>query len=84
VRLENVNGEVIAQDDHEPRAGFYPTTRWTANEMVRQVYMLNLAEQIPNGKYVFRVGWYDADTGDRLPVPKSADDSVVIKETDIK
>ena len=78
VHLEKINGDKVTQDDHEPLGGIYPTTRWAANEMVRDVYTLNVPRDLASGKYVVRVGWYDAETGDRLPVPGSADDAVVL------
>jgi hypothetical protein len=80
VHLVTSNGDKVTQDDREPRAGIYPTTRWAAREMVRDVYALNLPRDLPPGKYVVRVGWYDTETGDRLPVPGSADDAVVLIE----
>ena len=78
VHLENEAGKKIAQDDHEPRWEDYPTTRWAAGEMVREEYTLNLPGDLGSGKYVLRVGWYETDTGDRLAVPGSADDSAVL------
>jgi len=72
------DGGKIAQDDREPRGGIYPTTRWAPNEMVQETYTLKVPGDLPRGKYVLRVGWYDADTGERLPVPGSADDAVVL------
>jgi hypothetical protein len=84
VHLETETGEKIAQDDHEPLGGIYPTTRWAANEMVRDVYTLNLARPPSPGKYVVRVGWYDTETGERLTVPDSVDDAVVLTTLDFK
>ena len=76
--LENATGAKVAQDDHEPRWEDYPTTRWAAGEMVREDYTLNLPEDLASGKYILRVGWYETDTGDRLAVPGSVDDSAVL------
>lgn len=68
----------VAQDDHEPRAGLYPTTAWAAGEMVREVYTLTVPQDLTPSRYVVKVGWYDSDTGDRLPVPGSPDNSTVL------
>ncbi len=76
--LETGGALRVAQDDHEPRAGAYPTTRWAAHEMVRDMFTLNLPSDLAPGKYVVRLGWYDADTGDRLAVPGSADDAWIL------
>jgi dolichyl-phosphate-mannose-protein mannosyltransferase len=78
VHLENARGDMISQDDHEPRGGLYPTTRWAATEIVRDNYKLSLPGNPAAGKYVIRVGWYDTGTGERLYVSGSADDSVEI------
>lgn len=79
VHLEKSDGGKVTQDDREPRGGIYPTTRWAANEMVREVYTLLVPSDLPTGKYVLKIGWYDSETGDRLAVPKGVDDSVVLK-----
>ncbi len=84
VHLENANGDKIAQEDHEPLKGMYPTTRWAANEMVRDSFALNVPHELLPGQYVVRVGWYDTDTGDRLAVPGSSDNTVIIAEYTIR
>ena len=40
-QLITVNGEVVIQD-HQPVWGTHPTSRWTPNEVVRDVYALSL------------------------------------------
>jgi len=84
VHLESSDGGIVTQDDHEPHRGIYPTTRWAANEMVREAYALNVPGDLAPGKYVLQVGWYGSDTGDRLPVPASADDAVTLTAFEIK
>jgi hypothetical protein len=71
--VEDVNGGVIAQDDHAPGLGAYPTTRWADGEMVRETYRLNLPEDMEPGEYFLRVGWYDTETLDRLGMPDGTD-----------
>jgi len=84
VHLENANGEKISQDDREPRGGLYPTTRWALGEMVRETATLNVPGNLSAGKYFLRVGWYDTETGERLLVPGSADDAVVITTFEVR
>jgi len=84
VHLENMNNEKIAQDDREPYNGIYPTTRWAANEMVRETYSLNVPKDLAPGKYVLLIGWYDTYSGDRLSVPNSQDDSATLATFEIK
>ncbi len=76
VHLVDEQGGKVTQDDQEPHAGLYPTTRWAPGEMVREVYVLHFPLNPPPGKYTVRVGWYDSDTKDRLAVAASPDDSV--------
>ena len=56
--------EVITQIDTVPRNWNYPTSWWEANEYVTDRATLNL----PPGTYHLLVGWYEPDTGTRLPV----------------
>ncbi len=79
VHLESA-GRVVAQVDREPLDGIYPTTRWAPGEMVRLVHSLRVPDQADD--WVVRVGWYDTESGDRLRVPGSADDSVVLTTSD--
>ncbi len=84
VHLVTGNGDKVTQDDREPRGGVYPTTRWAVNEMVREVYTLNIPRDLAPGKYVVRVGWYDSETGERLPVPGSVDDAIELTTLEVK
>lgn len=80
VHLENRDGKKIAQQDREPHGGLYPTTRWRVNEFVRENYVLNVPQDSAGEKFILKVGWYDAETGDRLDVPGSADATVILKD----
>ncbi len=84
VHLEKLEQGKVTQDDREPRGGAYPTTRWAVNEMVREVYTLNVPDDLSPGSFVLKVGWYDAETGERLPVAGSADDAFAITKFDVK
>ncbi len=83
VHLVNERGKKITQDDKEPHQGEYPTTRWAPGEMVREVYVLEFPPAPPAGKYKVYVGWYDLDSGDRLPVAGGADDSVALMSFEV-
>ncbi|RME36252.1 MAG: hypothetical protein D6793_06055, partial [Thermoflexia bacterium] len=56
---------VVAQNDSPPRGGKYPTSWWTAGEVVTETVTLPL-EGAPSGAYRLAVGLYDA-TVTRLP-----------------
>ena len=61
-------GQGWAGDDHQPYQGLYPTSAWGAGEMVRETFSLTVPADAPPGLYHLQVGWYDAATGERLPV----------------
>jgi Dolichyl-phosphate-mannose-protein mannosyltransferase len=84
VHLEKMNGDKVTQDDHEPHGGDYPTTRWAPNEMVREAYTLNVPNGLAPGKYALLAGWYDTETGDRLSVPGSTDNTVTLTTYEVK
>ncbi len=56
---------VAAQNDSPPQGGKYPTSWWTAGEVVTETVTLPL-EGVPPGVYYLAVGLYDA-TVTRLP-----------------
>jgi hypothetical protein len=58
------NGALIGQRDGQPFDGDYPTGLWEAGERIRDVRALSLP---PAARHV-RIGWYDHQTGQRLPV----------------
>jgi hypothetical protein len=82
--LEKTDDTRVTQDDREPRGGIYPTTRWASGEMVREVYALVVPENLASGQYVLKIGWYDSETGDRLEVSGSADNSFGLTTFQVK
>jgi hypothetical protein len=71
--LENAAGDVLAQDDHEPMGGAFPTTHWAQDEMERETYQLRITRSLPPGDYFLRVGWYDTASQDRLTLARGTD-----------
>ncbi len=59
-------GENVAQGDGPPVDGWYPTSSWTAEEIVDDSHTFSLPEDIPPGVYDLVVGWYDPASGLRL------------------
>jgi hypothetical protein len=71
-----VEGEqIVAQQDQQPLAGFYPTSMWREGEIVKDVYALPLP---PTGTEI-RVGLYDPNTMQRLPRADADVDYVIIR-----
>jgi len=79
--LVNPNtGEVVAQSDVIPRGWTYPTNWWEQGEWVEDTVTISL-DGLPPGEYDLFTGWYNLDTGERLPAYSAtgelfADDSV--------
>ncbi|HHE70843.1 MAG TPA: hypothetical protein ENL34_00990 [Chloroflexi bacterium] len=61
---------IVAQDDAMPRNWSYPTSWWQAGEVISETVTLDLGN-VAAGTYRLAVGWYDPDTGNRLPARKS-------------
>jgi hypothetical protein len=62
--LDVQTGAVAAQVDAIPQNWSYPTNWWEADEFVADTVTLT----VPVGTYDLMVGWYEPDTGERLPV----------------
>ena len=72
VHLLDAAGGKVAQHDGVPFGGIYPTSRWAAGELVRDVHTLQLPADLAAG-VPLRVGLYDTATQARLP-PAGAGD----------
>lgn len=68
VHLLDATGRIWAQADSLPVSGDYPTTSWLPGQVVSDAYRLVPQEGAPTGEYRLAVGWYDLETGLRLPV----------------
>src|SRR5581483_1853998 len=68
VHVLDSQGNIVAQFDHQPQNGNYPTLIWDANEQVKDDLVLTVAENVPPGNYQIKVGWYDLATGARLRI----------------
>jgi len=67
VHLVDSDGRLVAQHDGDPLNGAYPTSWWTAGEIVGDVHTLP-SPSPEDGDVVLYVGMYDAQTGERLAV----------------
>jgi len=56
------------QQDQEPQNGALPTTAWGLNRTVADQYLIKLSPDAPPGRYTIEIGWYQATSGERLPV----------------
>lgn len=64
VHVLDANGQIIAQNDSLPRGGSYPTSLWAEGEYVADTI------RIPTDGNAIEIGWYVAETGERLKTPE--------------
>jgi hypothetical protein len=66
VHLVSPSGQDVAQDDHLPLGGRYPTRLWSEGTVVFDPYRLALSEGLPPGTYELLGGFYRPETEARL------------------
>ncbi|MCL5995435.1 MAG: glycosyltransferase family 39 protein [Chloroflexi bacterium] len=67
LHILSADGKLVAQTDAPPRGGNYPTSVWSAGEIIPDQYTVPLDPALPPGTYHVRLGMYDARTVERLP-----------------
>ncbi len=67
------DGTIVAQNDRQPLAGFYPTSGWAIDDPVADLYFMALPATLPAGEYRLTVGWYQSATGERLQLTDASD-----------
>ena len=65
VHVLDSENKIVAQNDHQPQDGTYPTSIWDAGEQIQDVVNLTLPRA---GKYKIEIGLYDVETMQRLNV----------------
>lgn len=89
VHLIAPDGQLVSQQDQPPLGGFFPTSAWEADDLIFDDYVLQLPPDAPAGRYELRVGMYDPETVQRLPVVMDGDaptagDSVLVGSIEVK
>ena len=64
--LLDPNGKIVAQADHQPQDGQYPTSIWDIGEQVRDDFAIHIPSDLPAAEYRVEIGWYDVKTARRL------------------
>ena len=67
-QLFGPDGEMYGQKDDFPGGGTLPTASWLEGEIVTDLYEISLDPETPHGIYSMSIGFYDPNTGERLPV----------------
>lgn len=78
VHLVDGRTNVLAQFDGQPRAGEYPTSRWTPGELIEDAYTLVLPAELPPGPYQVFFGMYDETKMTRLAAPGDAEGRIIL------
>lgn len=59
-------GEIVAQADGPPLDGWYPTSWWTAGEVIVDERSFALPDSVPAGRYQLVTGFYELESGQRF------------------
>lgn len=70
LHLVGPEGTLVAQHDLAPA---YPVTVWSAGEAVELLYSLVIPDSLPPGDYRLYLGWYEAESFQRLPLTGGSD-----------
>jgi hypothetical protein len=74
LQLLDEQGQVVTSWDNQPYTGLYPTSLWSPGEMIVDTFQLPLPETgLSPGNYRLITGFYDVNTGQRLPVTLPAE-----------
>jgi len=88
VHITGDGGRIVAQQDHWPQGGLFPTSKWAEGDSMRERYVLTLPGTLAAGKYQIRVGWFDPTQGSRLailsPTPSDDADRATVAEVDVR
>ncbi|MGB9777208.1 MAG: glycosyltransferase family 39 protein [Anaerolineae bacterium] len=87
LHLMDEEGNLVAQNDAEPRGDLSPTFIWPVGERVIDRHGVYLPPDLPPGRYRLKVGMYRLDTGERLPLTLDggpAGDSLELGEVAIR
>jgi hypothetical protein len=65
--VDKASGQVVAQNDHQPNGGWFPTNFWQKGDAIDDPFEIALPAEINAEQVELQVGMYDALTQERLP-----------------
>jgi hypothetical protein len=83
--VDKATGNVVAQADHEPDEGWFPTNYWQPKDVIDDAFSVTLPAGMDPSQMDLQVGMYDPQTGARLAAVNLADgqhyqdDAVVLR-----
>jgi hypothetical protein len=88
VHLVDEEGTIWGQHDSQPVNGYYPTSFWDQDEVVKDEHALVIGEDTPPGEYRIEVGMYRLADGQRLAIVDQdgqvLDDKAMLSEIVVK
>jgi len=81
--VQNDTGETVAQKDGPAGGGRYPTSLWDAGEIVSDNLAVPL-DSLVGGHYSVVVGLYNIETGERLFIPNSPENALLLDQLEIE
>jgi len=73
VHLVDQHGNLIAQGDSQPLGGTLPTPFWRPGDHLVDRHRLAVPNGLPKGPLYLHVGFYQLETGQRLPISEPSD-----------
>ncbi len=74
IHLTDAHGNLVAQFDGPAFSGLQPTSSWHTDSLYIDRRQLRLPAELAPGDYLFRIGLYSFDTGERLPFQPDDDE----------
>jgi 4-amino-4-deoxy-L-arabinose transferase-like glycosyltransferase len=65
--IDKTSGQVIAQDDHQPDGGWFPTNYWQKGDVIDDQFEIPLPPDTNLHNAELQVGLYNAQSQERLP-----------------
>jgi 4-amino-4-deoxy-L-arabinose transferase-like glycosyltransferase len=65
--IDKTTGQIIAQDDHQPDGGWFPTNYWQKGDVINDQFGIPLPAGTDVNQVELQVGIYNAQTQERLP-----------------
>jgi len=88
VHLADEEGTIWGQHDSQPVNGYYPTSFWDQDEIVKDEHAFIVGEDTPPGEYWIEVGMYRLADGQRLTIVDQdgqvLDDKALLSEITVK
>jgi hypothetical protein len=78
VHVRNSAGDIITQKDQLPLEGAYPTSLWQPGEVIADELSVPLPVPFSPAGYEVAVGMYNTDSGTRLQIPGTKENSLVL------